>query len=1088
MTQTLRRLAGIKAAQLLAVAAAYYITGRLGVLQAIPPGYATPIWPPSGVALAGLLIFGYRVWPGIALGSFLVNVGTAAPSPTLDTLLRSAGIAAVIAAGATAQACAGAALIRRFVGYPTALDEPRDVVKFLALGGPAACLVNATVAVTALVVTGTIRWVEFPQNWATWWLGDSLGVVVVTPLLLTFGGMPREAWRTRRMSVGLPLVGIMALAVLLFVRTSAWEQDAVRFDFENRSAQLASGVRMNVDGALDALYSVGSLFASTPQVDRQAFHIFGDRLLAREPDIKAIEWIPRVRLSERDAYREAARRDGYPLYNITERTPAGKLVVAPPRTEYFPVYYAEPAGGNLAALGFDLASNPTRRAALETARDTDTLVASGRVVLVQETARSNGILVYLPIYQRGFPVRTLEARRQYLEGFAVLVLRMNDVVAGALAGHGTPGITLRVEDRTAPPADALLWGPPSPPRDGAGSLAWAADLGVGGRRWRMETFAGPGYFAGHRAWQSWAVLTLALLFNGLLGALLLIVTGRTLKTEARALRTTELYERAHYVAETLQHAFLPVSLPSVLGGRVDAAYLQGSGESRVGGDWYDVFQLPDGRLALSIGDVVGQGLPAAIVMGQLRQSIRVAAMIDPEPSAVLDRAHDQLLVNPDIDAMATAMFAVYDPVTQILAYASAGHPYAVRCTSDGTVHRLTSDTGPLGMEAQYARATHSASLPPGALLVLYTDGLVETSRALPDEEAFLFRVVRSAARQFAADHAHEILREMLRGRTPADDIAAVTLAVAPGLVERVDLTLPALAGSVRLARQAVRQLTARLGVSDSQGQKIGVVLSEAVSNAVEHAYGAATGTVTVRAWRDGRWLRAEIEDHGRWRAPRSNEYRGYGIPTMRALADRVEIDRRPAGTLVRLAVSLSDTAPDRVVEPRPMAPAAAAVVAAARAGEPAGRPAVGHHEPQAGANLPADADRSPGAPADPVLNGADAPSFRVRSVNGVPVVEIPEEVDLSNVHRLRAVLEDAARADRRAVVVSFDGVAFFDSHAMHALLRFNRRLEMNRQRLVAVVPKQHPLKVVLHVLEVAPNVSVAESLTEAVAAARAERT
>lgn len=1068
IAQALRRFARSAAAQTLIVAAAYYVTGRIGVLQALPPGYATAIWPPSGVALAGLLVFGPHVWPGIALGSFLVNAGTAAVPHTPEALLRSAGIAAVIAAGAAAQAGAGAALIRRFVGYPSALDEPRDVVKFLVLGGPAACLTNATAAVTALALTGTIPWTDYPANWATWWLGDSLGVVVVTPLLLTFAGMPREAWRMRRLPVGLPLIGVMVLAALLFVRTSAWEQDGVRFDFANRSAQLAAGVRVNVEGALDALYSVGSLFASVPRVDRQAFHIFGDRLLAREPDIKAIEWIPRVRLSERDAYREAAHRDGYPQYHVTERASNGGLGSATPRAESFPVYYVEPADGNLTALGFDLASDPVRRAALEVARDTDTLIASGRVVLVQETGRSYGILVYLPIYQRGVPIRTLEERRQYLTGFAVIVLRMNDVVSSAVAAHKAPGIALRVEDKTAPPAAALLWGSPSAPRGGAGALGWATDLEVGGRRWRVETFAEPGYFQAHRAWQSYAALTLALLFNSLLGALLLVVTGRTLRTEARALRTTELYERAHYVAETLQHAFLPVSLPAVLGARVDAAYLQGSGESRVGGDWYDVFQLPDGRLALSIGDVVGQGLPAAIVMGQLRQSIRVAAMIDPEPSAVLDRAHDQLLVNPDIDAMATAMFAVFDPVTQALTYASAGHPFAARCTADGAVHRLTVDAGPLGMEAQYARTTHSVALPPGALLVLYTDGLVETSRDLPDEEAFLFRVVRSVCRQSGVDHAHEILSEMLRGRTPTDDIAVVTLALAPGAVERVDLTLPALAGSVRLARQAVRQLTTRLGVSESQGQKIGVALSEAVSNAVEHAYGAATGTVTVSAWRDGPSLRLEIEDHGRWRAPRSTEYRGYGIPTMRALADKVDIERRPSGTVVRLAVSLSETEPDRPLEPRPLPPAYTALE-----GPPPGaddRPAL---EPAPAGSNPA------------VLNGSPAPSFHVRSVHGVPVVDIPEEVDLSNVHRLRSALEDAARADRRAVVVSFEDVAFFDSHAMHALLRFNRRLEMNRQRLVAVVPKQHRLRVVLHVLEVAPNVSVAETLSDAVTAVRA---
>jgi len=467
-------------------------------------------------------------------------------------------------------------------------------------------------------------------------------------------------------------------------------------------------------------------------------------------------------------------------------------------------------------------------------------------------------------------------------------------------------------------------------------------------------------------------------------------------------------------------------------------------------------------------------------MGQLRQSVRVAAMIDSEPAAVLERANDQLMSSPDIDSMATAVFAVFDPVTQTLAYASAGHPFAILCTADGTIHRLTADGGPLGMEATNGRATHRVPLPAGALLVFYTDGLVSASHDLPNEEAFLNRVVRSASRQYGIDHAHTILHEVLHGRAAPDDIAVVTLAMSPVPVERIDLTLPARAGSVRLARQALRQLTARLGVEDAHGQKIGVALSEAVSNVVEHAYGAAVGTVTVRAWREGKWLRVEVEDYGRWRAPRPAEYRGYGIPTMRALAHRVEIDRRPTGTVIRFAVSLSGEPADRLVQPRPLPPAADA--------SPANRPAPdGGAPPRIEADAlatvggtPFGADHSPAAG-----NEAHDRGFHVRRTDGgVPIVELPEEVDLSSIHSLRAVLEEAARSDRRAVVVSFEGVAFFDSHAMHTLLRFTRRLEMNRQRLVAVVPAGHPLHVVLHVLQVAPNVAVAETVAEAVEAAQ----
>jgi integral membrane sensor domain MASE1 len=117
------------------IALAYYVTGRLGLLLAIPPGYATAIWAPSGIALAGALLFGYQVWPGIVLGSFLVNVGTSFDATSFASILTSLLLPAIIGTGAALQACFGAFLVRRLIGFPNPLMEAEDVGKFLLLGG-----------------------------------------------------------------------------------------------------------------------------------------------------------------------------------------------------------------------------------------------------------------------------------------------------------------------------------------------------------------------------------------------------------------------------------------------------------------------------------------------------------------------------------------------------------------------------------------------------------------------------------------------------------------------------------------------------------------------------------------------------------------------------------------------------------------------------------------------------------------------------------------------------------------------------------------------------------------------------------------
>jgi len=167
------------------LAAAYFLVGKLALLLAIPPGYATATWPASGIALAGVLHWGCRVWPGIALGSFLVNVWT-----SLDSAppLTAVALPASIGAGAALQAVVGAWLVRRSLGFPTALNDEKAIGKFLFLGGPVSCLVSATVGVGSLVFWGAVPRSAFAFSWLTWWVGDTIGVLIVTPLLFLWTG------------------------------------------------------------------------------------------------------------------------------------------------------------------------------------------------------------------------------------------------------------------------------------------------------------------------------------------------------------------------------------------------------------------------------------------------------------------------------------------------------------------------------------------------------------------------------------------------------------------------------------------------------------------------------------------------------------------------------------------------------------------------------------------------------------------------------------------------------------------------------------------------------------------------------------
>ncbi|WP_167399865.1 bifunctional diguanylate cyclase/phosphodiesterase [Massilia violaceinigra] len=206
-----------RSGEIVILALVYYIAARFGLLLAFTPGYAAPIWPAAGIALAAILVRGNRVAPGIWLGSFLANAGVAFDAGSSAVIATSLLLPAGIGVGAMLQAIAGAHLVRRFVGYPTALDRSRDVIRFLGLGGPLSCIVSASVGATVLVLAGKLPADSYAFTWWAWWFGDAIGVQVATPLVLTWCGQPHAIWRRRRKTVAVPICLAFTLIVGVFL-------------------------------------------------------------------------------------------------------------------------------------------------------------------------------------------------------------------------------------------------------------------------------------------------------------------------------------------------------------------------------------------------------------------------------------------------------------------------------------------------------------------------------------------------------------------------------------------------------------------------------------------------------------------------------------------------------------------------------------------------------------------------------------------------------------------------------------------------------------------------------------------------------
>jgi serine phosphatase RsbU (regulator of sigma subunit) len=230
------------------------------------------------------------------------------------------------------------------------------------------------------------------------------------------------------------------------------------------------------------------------------------------------------------------------------------------------------------------------------------------------------------------------------------------------------------------------------------------------------------------------------------------------------------------VAETLETAFLPGELPQREGLRCDGLYLTPENEALVGGDWYDAFELSDGSLTISIGDVAGHGIAAAVTAGKIRQAIFAAAFDVSNPATILERANRAFRAQSD--NLATALVAVFDPAQDSMRYAVAGHNPPMISGSSVPVASPPSGGLPLGVADFIGANTRTIELPDDCVIAFYTDGLVEFDHNVERNEAALREAVQELAEQKSTIAPATFLqRRVMASNAPSDDVALVVVQI-----------------------------------------------------------------------------------------------------------------------------------------------------------------------------------------------------------------------------------------------------------------------------------------------------------------------
>ncbi len=404
--------------------------------------------------------------------------------------------------------------------------------------------------------------------------------------------------------------------------------------------------------------------------------------------------------------------------------------------------------------------------------------------------------------------------------------------------------------------------------------------------------------------------------------------GQLVREQEAEAVTRQRYEQELEVARLIQSHFLPKTLPDLPGWQIAACYQPAR---EVGGDFYDVIPLPDGRFGFVVGDVTDKGVPAALVMSATRSLLRAAAQRLVEPGEVLERVNEQLCPDMPEKMFVTCLYGVLDPATGHLRFANAGHDLPYVKTADGVVE-LRARGMPLGLMTGMPYEEKEIDLAPGDSVLLHSDGIVEAHD--PDRGMFGFprlmqTVADSPSGQALIDRVLRDLDEFTGpGAMQEDDITMVTLERSPDATsagptngERVlaEFELPSAPGNDREAIERVAGAITAAGLAPARLDRLKTAVGEATMNAMEHGnkYDADL-PVAIRVLADADAVRVQVTDYGDAGEPAEPEQpdieakldgrqspRGWGLFLIKEMVDETRVTTEDGKHTLELVLHLN---------------------------------------------------------------------------------------------------------------------------------------------------------------------------------------
>lgn len=377
---------------------------------------------------------------------------------------------------------------------------------------------------------------------------------------------------------------------------------------------------------------------------------------------------------------------------------------------------------------------------------------------------------------------------------------------------------------------------------------------------------------------------------------------------AQAIKRGLAYQVQQSTSEQLQRSLMPHSLPELAGLNIGAHYQPGGLHVDVGGDWYDVLQADDGSVVLTLGDVMGKGVPAAIVMSEIRAATRAYALLNPDPSVVLQRLNQLVAYLPVSDQVVTMLYGVVDPDRSTFTYSAAGHPPPLLISPSGRPAVVEAETGPALGIGDFTWRSNQVSLQDGMTVLAYSDGLVESRRQdlFAGIDLLRDRVADLAPRRRNPRELCARLSDLMQSQHAEDDVTILAVTAAPDQT-RARMDLPGDPTAARQARRFVSGVLREWSIEEDVVDNAELCVSELVTNAVIHS--GTTSMVTVQA--DREYVLVLVQDRGGRGAVRRPEeldpesVSGRGLSLVDALASAWSAEHSTDGTTVWFELALS---------------------------------------------------------------------------------------------------------------------------------------------------------------------------------------